>query len=339
MISPIPSPEDQRPNDPVLQRYREANAHDPARPSHALRDRVLAHARAMARESKAPEGGSHPQATNDSTWNLRALGSLAVLGLVGLLMLQFDRGTPEEQTSARGPSTQRSAEASNEAQSKPGLETAPAPVDPPAPTPQIHGSGAAEGERQAIQQPARPTSAPASGPGAKAPRARVETGSMQADAGRAASHDDGSAVWSQAPVRRAQNPYLAEAPAVHRASPNTPSAGAEAVAPSSGAGSVLKDGSAAPSQATPSSTALHVASIKGDPEAVVRLLEGGLPVDTRDSAGRTALMLAAQGPSRAVIEQLLKGGASRQVRDHVGLNAADHARRADRPEWVPLLEP
>ncbi len=339
MNSPIPPPENQRPNDPVLQRYREANAHDPARPSPALRDSVLAHARAMARESKAPEGGSHPQAANDGTWKLRALGSLAVLGLAGLLMLQFDRGTPEEQTSAWGPSTQRSAEASNEAQSKPDLETAPAPVDPPAPTPQIHGAGAAEGERQAIQQPARPTSAPASSPGAKAPRASVETGSMQADAGRAASHDDGSAGWSQAPVRRAQSPDLAEAPAVNRASPNAPEASAEAEAPSSAAGRALKDGSAVPSQATTSSTALHVAAINGDTEAVARLIEGGLPVDTRDSAGRTALMLAAQGPSRAIIEQLLKGGASRQVRDHGGLNAADHARLADRPEWVPLLAP
>ena len=332
MNSPIPPPENQRPNDPVLQRYREANAHDPARPSPALRDRVLAHARAMARESKAPEGGSHLQAANDGTWKLRALGSLAVLGLVGLLMLQFDRGTPEERTSAWGPSTQPSADASDEAQSKPGLEPAPAPAHPTFPAPQIHGSGAAEGERQAIQQPARPASAPASGPGAKAPRASVETGSMQADAGRAASHDDHSA-------RRAQNPDLAEAPAVNRASPKALAADAEAEAPSSAAGRALKDGSAAPSQATTSSTALHVAAIKGDTEAVVRLIEGGLPVDTRDSAGRTALMLAAKGPSRAVIEQLLKGGASRQVRDHVGLNAADHARRADRPEWVSLLEP
>ncbi|HEX5738888.1 MAG TPA: hypothetical protein VFY22_10280 [Hydrogenophaga sp.] len=96
--------------DRLLQRYREANALDEARPSAGLRDAVLAQARAQL-----AKGPTHPPiqphrltAANDRTWTLRALGTLAVLGLVGLLVLQFDQGTPDEREVAFGAQCQPS---------------------------------------------------------------------------------------------------------------------------------------------------------------------------------------------------------------------------------------
>ena len=346
MNSPVLPPEDQRPDDPLLQRYDEANAQDPARPSPLLRERVLAHATAMALAGKPDASGSRAAAANDSTWQRRALGSLAVLGLVGLLVLQFDRGTPEEQATAWGPSTQRSAGTPNEVQAKPDPEAAPATAQGPAPVEAERPAPASQAsepsptarEHLARQQAAQTASAPAS-PMAKAPGAPIETGPMHADAARAETLDEGSAGLSPDPARRGRNANLAQAPATNRASPQAPAANAETEAVSSEADRALKDGLASPSQAPASSTALHLASANGNAAAVTRALKDGWPVDTPDSSGRTALMLAARGTSRDVIEQLLKGGASREVRDHQGLNAADHARIAGRPEWGHLLAP
>ena len=123
--------------DELVRRYHEASAQDPARPSPALRETVLAQARAAAARSasstgdaesspdKTPEwiannnpltpgsdqksSKSPKQATNngrhaanDSSWRLRAVASVAVLGLATLLFLQFERGTPDERELTSG---------------------------------------------------------------------------------------------------------------------------------------------------------------------------------------------------------------------------------------------
>ena len=91
-----------KPQDELLQRYREANAHDPARPDPALREKVLAEARTAAAQARETPGHTKPQAANDSAWRWRAFGGLAVLGLATLVVLQFDGGTPEEREIALG---------------------------------------------------------------------------------------------------------------------------------------------------------------------------------------------------------------------------------------------
>lgn len=86
-----------KPDDDLLQRYREANEHDPTRPGPALRENVLAQARTAATQTRP--------AANDTAWRWRALGGLAVLGLATLGVLQFDRGEPEEREVALGEAT------------------------------------------------------------------------------------------------------------------------------------------------------------------------------------------------------------------------------------------
>ena len=140
-----------RPDDELLRRYREASALDDARPSPALREAVLAQARAAAPSRPAatataahPEGpdliaprghsaleaasndpkneASRPTAAslaaNDAFWRLRAVAGVAVIGLATLLFLQFERGTPDERDLTHG--TPR---------------ITPAPVPMPAPSP------------------------------------------------------------------------------------------------------------------------------------------------------------------------------------------------------------
>jgi hypothetical protein len=106
-------------DDLLLQRYREANALDDARPGAALRKQVLAHARSVAQARTPAAPVLKPGAANDSVWTWKAFGGLAVLGLVGLLVLQFDRGTPEEREAALGTSVPRPATPPSPAASAP----------------------------------------------------------------------------------------------------------------------------------------------------------------------------------------------------------------------------
>ena len=118
--TPTPHPGQDR-DDALLKRYLEASALDPARPSPALRKAVLAQAHAAAagfanapgeapvRSEKSaeliagydrptlgngqnssnssvfPPPGGGRSAANDTSWHVRAVASLAVLGLIALL--------------------------------------------------------------------------------------------------------------------------------------------------------------------------------------------------------------------------------------------------------------
>ncbi|MBA3593934.1 MAG: hypothetical protein H0W47_09060, partial [Polaromonas sp.] len=90
-------------NDELIRRYREASAQDTRRPSPQVREAVRAHA-AMITASKAAGPApsfttssttSSTPAANQSRWKLSLLASVALAALTGLLVLQFDRGTPD----------------------------------------------------------------------------------------------------------------------------------------------------------------------------------------------------------------------------------------------------
>ena len=87
--------------DDLVQLYQQAVGLEDARPSEQLRATVLAaalqKAQPVPRAGESASAGVAPSATvpvqrpaaNDARWKLRALGSLAVLGLVGLLASRF----------------------------------------------------------------------------------------------------------------------------------------------------------------------------------------------------------------------------------------------------------
>lgn len=73
--------------------------------------------------------------------------------------------------------------------------------------------------------------------------------------------------------------------------------------------------------------ALRDAARVGNAPEVENLVRQGVPVDARDTAGRTALMIAALNGHTAAVQKLLALGAQTTLVDGDGLTAAQHARR------------
>ena len=73
--------------------------------------------------------------------------------------------------------------------------------------------------------------------------------------------------------------------------------------------------------------ALRDAAGVGNAREVESLINQGVPVDARDTAGRTALMIAALNAHTAATQKLLALGAQTSLVDGDGLTAAQHARR------------
>lgn len=148
-------------SDELTQRYREASAQDARRPGAHVRDAVRAHAQmviAAGRQTQATGNTAPtPPAANQSRWKISALASLALAGLTGLLVLQFDRGTDEEKDLAFG---QPSASAPPAAATAPSTPPAPAAADAAAPQAPQAGSRSAKA-RQTEGPPAEPKAPPA----------------------------------------------------------------------------------------------------------------------------------------------------------------------------------
>lgn len=335
------------PDDALLKRYREANELDAARPGPALRENVLAHARAVAASRlETPPPNARP-AANDSAWTWRALGSLAVIGLVGLLVLQFDRGTPEEQELAMGAGSARPAAEIAATQAAPTApagtaESATAPAPPPQPEPQQQKQ-APEAQTRFMKRPPAPVAPapeaadrmagaePAQEAERAAPAASAEVAPPpQAPAAAVAPAPASKAMAPQAP---APMPRAATAPAPASADSATP-AGASRNA----AEGVLRERreiTTARPAAPPSPLFAAIAS--GNVEAVQQQLAEGADPNAPDATGRTPLIAAVRTGNEAVVRQLLAAGADRTLRDRDGLSAADHAEQSGHPGLLPLL--
>jgi hypothetical protein len=95
--------------DALLARYHAAqaalDAHEASGPSAQTRARILDHAANIAtnsvaapaiKQSASGQIDTQKSAANDGQWKIRALATVAIFGLTSLLLLQWDRGTPEE---------------------------------------------------------------------------------------------------------------------------------------------------------------------------------------------------------------------------------------------------
>lgn len=332
--------------DLLLQRYQEANALDSARPSAALRDAVMTHANLHA---PAPGTSVEPQkqAANDTPWKLRAMGSLAVVGLMGLLVMQFERGTPEEQKVALGtpaPQTDSNTEATQTRTTAPLTETL---GNEAAPT---------EAESPPSEAPTRPASPPLPPPPVNAgaiPPTRPAPAAKPAvpkapDAAERAMASAPKAIESLA--KAAPAPAMKAAPEMAQADAPEPLDRAKSAVP---ARSALGESSAnvrreiaAESQTNPSgkfadplAPRLHAAAAKGDLAAMQSLLAQGADINTLDNQGRTALMLAILGQHQKLVVALMDAGADASLRDQAGFTAADLAVNAGHADWLPLLQP
>ena len=96
-----------KPRDQLLERYADAVAQDPRRPSDRVRNAVRAHAQMLRDQAAAVQrveaAASTPRpAANLPQWKLSMVASLVVVGLAGLLYVQVDRGAHEDREMALG---------------------------------------------------------------------------------------------------------------------------------------------------------------------------------------------------------------------------------------------
>jgi hypothetical protein len=137
--APVPA---DAPTDDLLARYHAAqtalDAPEASGPTAQARANILDYAAKVATDSVAARainvrtGGpldSQKPSANDSQWKIRALATVAIFGLTSLLLLQWDRGTPEEKEVAF--STARPPAAA------PAPVAEPAPAAAPAATPPV----------------------------------------------------------------------------------------------------------------------------------------------------------------------------------------------------------
>ncbi|MDO5653964.1 MAG: hypothetical protein Q4G39_07655, partial [Brachymonas sp.] len=141
-------PESPMHEDELVALYQQATQWEGAEPGEGLRARVLAAARQAAEGSSAEgvllpaqhdvdaAGQGTTQAANDARWKIRALGSLAVLGLVGLLAYRFMPNTPGYAELARtAPAAPYEEQASSATAPASAEVAAAASAAAPAPTP------------------------------------------------------------------------------------------------------------------------------------------------------------------------------------------------------------
>lgn len=144
-----------RQDDELVRRYQEASAQEDARPGAQVRDAVRVHAQMLAAASAtaSPPAAALPSraAANQSRWKISALATVALVGLTGLLMLQFERGTPEERDIAFG---QQRAQAPVPAAAPAPLPTV-APAVPDAPAARSERSAPATREPEPLTRPGK----------------------------------------------------------------------------------------------------------------------------------------------------------------------------------------
>ena len=94
------------PRDELLERYADAVAQDPRRPSDHVRHAARAHAQMLRDQAAAvrpvENGSTLRPAANLPQWKLSLVASLAVVGLAGLLYVQIDRGPAQDRDLALG---------------------------------------------------------------------------------------------------------------------------------------------------------------------------------------------------------------------------------------------
>jgi len=88
---------------------------------------------------------------------------------------------------------------------------------------------------------------------------------------------------------------------------------------------------------TETDTRLHQAALDGNKEEVMRLLEEGLNVNSKDPDGRTPMMYASFNGHTEIVSELLEKGTIVNLRDNYGRTPLMFASSGPFPETVKLL--
>lgn len=332
-------PEHSPHSDELLQRYREASADDTRRPGAHVRDAVRAHAQMVIEAGKqagAPQAVANTDAAqrpaaNQSRWKISALAGLALAGLTGLLVLQFDRGTDEEkelafgQPSATAPSSPSSPASPPAPAPSPSMVPAPAPVAPQTPVTEADAK-----KRSAdIAKPASKSPAPAAQDKAAASPPVTEPVVRQREAEAAPAL---AAAAPPAAPPPAPAPVAAPAPAAAVQENTQPSivprmagaaAGSLAAPPAqadmAAAAPAARPTPAAPAAAAPAAPAARAVAPQQKQESALQYRAPRAEAGAGPNRLAGALQEAARAGRLELLERLLQQGAP--------VNAADTAGR------------
>jgi hypothetical protein len=321
--------------DELTERYRAASAGDPARPSDAVRQSILAHAGTVAMDharQRMASGRSQRPAANDSSWRVRVAASVIVAGLATVLAWRSHSPTPVPAPRPNPSSSSLSAHSQSAA--RPTVPTQPAePV------------GA---ERRANTAPA---------PNAVTAHSRQRT-DVQAETPR--NVDDAAANLEREGASAANSRQalasVTEATAAERAASGSAAAGGDAglgtritaartaappAAPPSRAEASRSPAPTAAASARPipaPDASLVTAAESGNLERVEQLLRSGISPEQTDARGRTALLIATLRGDVPMVRRLLASGARADVVAEDGDTPLAAARRRGPPELVRMLE-
>lgn len=342
MTEPDRSP----PGDELTERYREASAQDTRRPGAHVRGAVRAHAQMVLDAGKAQGANAATNtaqtkepAANQSRWKISALASIALAGLTGLLVLQFDRGNDEEKDLVFG---QRSASTPPAAAPAPAPAPAAAPATttpqaPPSPQPEARAKArvAESPPASALKEPATPAAKKSAeqprAPGQAAPKAEAETAQAPGGAAPPAAAPAPAPPPTQDSAGYSVSGRTAGAAASPQApAPPAPTVQADISAPAAVARSAAPAAPPAPAMAAaappaPMAAAPAAAAPAAAAAAEQRQEKSAAPARSlrAEATGSLGLASALQQSARAgdlqQLERLLRQGAP--------LNAADPAGR------------
>lgn len=357
-----------RQGDELTRRYHEASAQDARRPGTHVRDAVRAHAQAVL-DGNAPVQAASSQmpAANQSRWKLSLLASIALVGLTGLLVLQLERGTPEEKELVAGrgaapaasPTAPESPAQSDSAVAarSPSADSAPPSSRParenalakPGAAPRTDGPGPrVAGNESAPAAPAVPSVSPlppAPAPFPATPRPAAEATAQAAPSDRLA--DTADAAAGSAPLAKSASPpapvaALRSAPAPAASPYSAPRAAAPPMQMQEDRASQSQRSRAEAGAPLAAQSAainlLHESARTGKLAQLEGLIAQGTPVNAADEAGRTPLTLAVINGHTAVAQRLLAAGANPALVDREGVNALGYARRLGREDMVRMIE-
>jgi hypothetical protein len=294
------------------------------------------------------------ETANDNQWKIRALASVAMLGLTGLLLMQWDRGTPEEKEIAF--SMERRAPAPAAAPSMP-VEVAVARTQqaraPATPVPVLPSARNAAPRAKQVET-ARDT---ANVPSSTAMADKVVTGAVQAPKGlpapavitEAAPQPTTDTPIAPAPLPPAAPVAVAVAPAplpqpaavapiaaapVARAAP--PVAAPAPMAAARAAPQAGNSMEAAPARLMPPDAALFVAIRETDAASLQLALARGADKNAR-SNGTPAITLCVLSNQTALVRLLAAAGADLNAPDAPGMSPLAHAQAKGLDEMVKVL--
>jgi len=327
--------------------YKSASGQEAARPSAAVRQAILEHARRLAHQTgQQPAGAaSDPpharerarnRAAEPSRWpgwtrrwsQLRwqvavplAAAAIAVIVLQPQLRSTLPASAQLQQSAAPPTAAQR-----------------PPPL-PPAPDTVMNSPLPLTAQRRPapVPFPAASQSMPRESSGAPAAPPATPSATPPAAAARAAP-----APAEAAPTANALAANLASS-ADLASSPSTASASRRQARPSAAPLAELREqaempGEAAGAHVLSQSELLHQAAAQGDEQRVRSLLQqNAMLIDARDASGRTALMLAVLQGHEAIVRALLQQGADPNIGDAAGRTPIAVARQQHQPRMVEAL--